>query len=208
MRSKNSPVKFFASRSTCLCDRCIASRCSGAPPMTTCSSSRFITPLPMAGRSAFFIQDLCAAYVQRGDGACASRFHLCRFPYTAWGAAERAFWQPSEIEQRARILENASCRQRAGSGARAETTASGAPQRWVSHDSPGAWRRAARELARRNSATLFNTLLTAFQITLAQWTGADDIVVGTPVANRTRAGRARGDGLLAPDRAAAWPDQS
>jgi non-ribosomal peptide synthetase component F len=45
---------------------------------------------------------------------------------------------------------------------------------------------AVRELARRNGATLFSTLLAAFQITLSRWTGEDDIVVGTPVANRIK----------------------
>ena len=43
-----------------------------------------------------------------------------------------------------------------------------------------------RELARRSGATLFSTLLAAFQVTLSRWTGAEDIVVGTPVANRTK----------------------
>ena len=46
--------------------------------------------------------------------------------------------------------------------------------------------KAARELARRNGATLFSTLLAAFQIALSRWTGAYDILVGTPVANRNR----------------------
>ena len=46
--------------------------------------------------------------------------------------------------------------------------------------------RAARELARRHGATLFSTLLTAFRIALSRWTGATDIVVGTPVANRSK----------------------
>ena len=46
--------------------------------------------------------------------------------------------------------------------------------------------RGVRELARRNGATLYSTLLAAFQITLSKWTGADDIVVGTPVANRNK----------------------
>jgi len=41
-------------------------------------------------------------------------------------------------------------------------------------------------MARRSGATLFSTLLAAFQVTLSRWTGAEDIVVGTPVANRTR----------------------
>ncbi len=46
--------------------------------------------------------------------------------------------------------------------------------------------RAVRELARQNGATLFSTLLAAFQIALSKWTGADDILVGTPVANRSK----------------------
>ena len=46
--------------------------------------------------------------------------------------------------------------------------------------------RAARELARRNGTTLFSTLLAAFRIALSRWTGATDIVVGTPVANRNK----------------------
>src|SRR5205823_13342922 len=45
---------------------------------------------------------------------------------------------------------------------------------------------AVRDLARRSGATLFSTLLGAFQVTLSRWTGETDIVVGTPVANRTR----------------------
>jgi non-ribosomal peptide synthetase component F len=44
----------------------------------------------------------------------------------------------------------------------------------------------ARELARRSGTTLFSTLLAAFQVALSRWTGAEDILVGTPVANRTK----------------------
>jgi non-ribosomal peptide synthetase component F len=65
-----------------------------------------------------------------------------------------------------------------------ETTAGG-PDRWVTH-LPIDLATAAGELARLNGATLFSTLLTAFQITLSRWIGADDILVGTPVANRTK----------------------
>ena len=43
-----------------------------------------------------------------------------------------------------------------------------------------------RELARRSGATLFSTLLAAFQVTLSKWTSQDDILVGTPVANRNK----------------------
>ncbi|HYO16637.1 MAG TPA: non-ribosomal peptide synthase/polyketide synthase [Thermoanaerobaculia bacterium] len=44
-----------------------------------------------------------------------------------------------------------------------------------------------RELARRERCTLFIVLLTAFSTMLHRISGQDDLVVGTPVANRTRA---------------------
>lgn len=46
---------------------------------------------------------------------------------------------------------------------------------------------AVGELARREGATLFMALLAAFQALLARHTGQDDVVVGSPVANRRRA---------------------
>ncbi|MGC2062824.1 MAG: condensation domain-containing protein, partial [Thermodesulfovibrionales bacterium] len=42
-------------------------------------------------------------------------------------------------------------------------------------------------LSRAEGVTLFMTLLTAFQSLLHRYTGQDDIVVGTPIANRNRA---------------------
>jgi len=51
---------------------------------------------------------------------------------------------------------------------------------------PNPLTRALHELSRREGATLFMTLLAAFQILLARYTGQDDIVVGSPTANRTR----------------------
>jgi amino acid adenylation domain-containing protein len=42
------------------------------------------------------------------------------------------------------------------------------------------------ELSRSQGATLFMTLLAAFEVLLAQYSGQDDIVVGTPIAGRTR----------------------
>ena len=41
------------------------------------------------------------------------------------------------------------------------------------------------ELARREEATPFMVLLAAFQVLLSRWSGQDDVVVGTPIANRT-----------------------
>ena len=58
-------------------------------------------------------------------------------------------------------------------------------QRLVSH-LPVNLGRAARDLARRHGVTLFSTLLTVFRIALSRWTDAHDVVVGTPVANRSK----------------------
>ncbi|HVH13427.1 MAG TPA: condensation domain-containing protein, partial [Longimicrobium sp.] len=45
---------------------------------------------------------------------------------------------------------------------------------------------ALRALSRREGATLFMTLLAAYQAVLSRWSGQDDVVVGTPVAGRSR----------------------
>ncbi len=52
--------------------------------------------------------------------------------------------------------------------------------------SPGTTQ-ALRDLARAEGATLFMTLLAAWQTLLGRYAGQDDVVVGTPIANRTRA---------------------
>jgi hypothetical protein len=131
-----------------------------------------------------FVQDLCLAYVH---GLMGLREGLPPLPltYTAWGAAERAFWQPEELERRAAFWKSnlAGCR-RFWNSLEGPATASGAPHRWVTHI-PADLVEAARELARITGATLFSTLLAAFQVTLSRWTGEEDILVGTPVANRT-----------------------
>ena len=46
---------------------------------------------------------------------------------------------------------------------------------------------ALRELGRREGATLFMTLLGAFDVLLWRWSGQADVVVGSPIAGRTRA---------------------
>jgi amino acid adenylation domain-containing protein len=49
---------------------------------------------------------------------------------------------------------------------------------------PGALADGLRRISRREGATLFMTLLAAFEALLCKWTGQRDLVVGTPVANR------------------------
>ncbi|RPI05054.1 MAG: non-ribosomal peptide synthetase, partial [Zetaproteobacteria bacterium] len=51
---------------------------------------------------------------------------------------------------------------------------------------PPALRAALEALGRQAGATLFMTLLAAFQTLLARYTGQEDIVVGSPIAGRTR----------------------
>ena len=132
-----------------------------------------------------FVQDLCLAYVQ---GLMGLQEGLPPLPltYAAWGAGERAFWQPAELERRAAFWKsNLAGSRRLWSSLEGPQTASGAPYRLISHI-PADLGDAARELARITGTTLFSTLLAAFQIALCRWTGEKDVLVGTPVANRTK----------------------
>jgi Condensation domain len=132
-----------------------------------------------------FVQDLCMAYVQ---GLMGLHEGLPPVPltYSAWGAAERSFWQPAELERRAAFWKpNLAGSRRLWNSLEGPETASGAPHRLVSLI-PVDLANAAQELARATCATLFSTLLTAFQVALFRWTGEGDVLVGTPVANRTR----------------------
>ncbi len=132
-----------------------------------------------------FVQDLAGAYIQNklGGGAALPAVEMT---YSAWGAAERALWQPAELDPRGEFWR----KHLAGTirlwdrPADADARA-GKLSRWASSIPPERVRE-IRELARSTGTTLFNTLLAAFQITLAGWTGKTDIVVGSPVANRTR----------------------
>jgi hypothetical protein len=132
-----------------------------------------------------FVQDLCIAYVQ---GLMGLREGLPILPltYAAWGAAERAFWQPAELHRRAAFWKTnlAGC-QRFWNSLEGSQIVSGIPYRLISHF-PKDLADAARELARVTGTTLFSTLLAAFQVAISRWTGKEDILVGAPVANRTK----------------------
>ncbi|MDF0607303.1 condensation domain-containing protein, partial [Neisseriaceae bacterium TC5R-5] len=43
-----------------------------------------------------------------------------------------------------------------------------------------------KALSQRHGATLFMTLLTAWAVVLARLSGQDDVVIGSPIANRQR----------------------
>jgi len=48
--------------------------------------------------------------------------------------------------------------------------------------------RAIKDLTQRENATLFMTMLAAFQLLLYRYTGQEDIVIGSPIANRNQRG--------------------
>jgi Condensation domain len=130
-----------------------------------------------------FVKDLCAAYALGRMGVAGGLLPL-QLSYSAWGAAERAFWQPAEIDQRVHFWKShLSGRQRLWA---IDPIVASEPLKRLVLLIPADLGRAVRELARRTGATLFSTLLTAFQIALSRWTGETDIVVGAPVANRSK----------------------
>lgn len=144
-----------------------------------------------------FVQDLCTAYVMGLTGlrkavavgvmGVPSSLPPVPQTYTEWAAAERAAWPPAEVNLRADYWKS----KLAGSR-QLFANADGTPrapeplQRWISAV-PADLTRAVKELTRQTATTLFSTLLAAFQVTLGKWAGRDDIVVGTPVANRSKA---------------------
>lgn len=130
-----------------------------------------------------FVQDLVAAYLQvlrrRNEPLPA-----VPLSYGAWGAEERAAWPAERLARQAEYWKSHL------SGRKALWTTPAVDgsrllERWVTAI-PTELARAVRGLARKTSTTLFSTLLAAFQITLSRWTGVDDIVVGSPVANRNK----------------------
>jgi len=131
-----------------------------------------------------FLEDLCASYVQQRMGG-SDKLPPVPTSYSAWGAAERGFWQPAELERRAAFWKSRLTGIQRLWSIPDEAEVIFRPRRLVSQ-LPAEITGLIRELARRSGATLFSTLLAAFQVTLSRWTGAQDIVVGTPVANRTK----------------------
>jgi hypothetical protein len=128
-----------------------------------------------------FVEELFAAYLQAITGSCEA---LPPVPqtYAAWGAAERALWTPEMLEQR---IEFWKARLAATNRMWNATITPGPPKRWLSAI-PASLTNETRELARRTGVTLFSALFGAFQIAFSKWSGFDDLVVGTPVANRSR----------------------
>jgi hypothetical protein len=131
-----------------------------------------------------FIQDLCVAYLQERMGMHHTPLPPVAVSYSDWSTAERAFWQPAEVQSRMPFWKKTLEGYRRMWSTREQPRAiPGKALRWVSH-LPHDLATAAQDLARTQGTTLYSTLLTAFQAAFARWAGVDDILVGSPVANR------------------------
>lgn len=132
-----------------------------------------------------FVQDLFGAYMAQ---LMASTEPLPAVPltYSGWGAAERAFWTPAILQPRLDFWQKELAgRPRLWSSPSQPAWTSGAAERWVT-SIPADLAKATRDLARRHSATLYSTLLAAFQTAFSKWAGTDDVLVGSPIANRSK----------------------
>jgi hypothetical protein len=139
-----------------------------------------------------FVQDLCTAYIMGLTGlrktvavgmmGLKNALPPVAQTYTEWSTAERAIWQPAELAKRADFWKT----KLAGSSRIWSDAPELTPlQRWVSAI-PSDLVQGIRALAVSHGTTIFSTMLAAFQITLWKWTDKEDILVGTPVANRNK----------------------
>ncbi|MET0396317.1 MAG: non-ribosomal peptide synthase/polyketide synthase, partial [Longimicrobiaceae bacterium] len=94
--------------------------------------------------------------------------------------AQLRFWREA-LDGAPPLLELPTDRPRSGVPG-AATAAAG-----IRFDLDGDTTRGLRELGQRGSATLFMALLAGWQMLLGRYAGTEDVVVGTPIANRTRA---------------------
>ena len=143
-----------------------------------------------------FVEELCAAYIEGLSflkKAAAStilgvstKARPLPQPATDWAAAERAIWTPEALAPHIEFWKKTLAGSRMLWPAESAVQRAAEPlQRWASAI-PAKLTDSVRDLARRSGSTLFNTVLAAFQVTLSKWTKQDDIVVGSPVANRNK----------------------
>lgn len=141
-----------------------------------------------------FVEDFCTACIiaWRKSGKDMSRLQGVRdslpplaTSYSTWGAAERSRWQPDEIARHAVYWQERLAGARLLFAVPADV-AVGPLEKWTTSLSAEVTE-PVRALAKRAGTTLFSTLATAFRLALFRWKGADDVVLGTPVAGRAKA---------------------
>jgi amino acid adenylation domain-containing protein len=134
------------------------------------------------------VQELAASYRAEVEGAAASLPEL-PIQYADYAAWQREWLEAGELERqlgywREQLHDTPAALALPTDRARpaVQTFRGGLVPMRLS----GELSQALRALSRGEGATLFMTLLAAFQLLLQRYSGQDDIVVGTPIANRTR----------------------
>ena len=158
---------------------------------STCSSSRCTTSSPTAGRSACSLRELATLYRAFAAGR---RSPLPELPiqyadFAAWqrrsaGSRRGAWKHSSPTGGSSSATSRPSSISRSTDRRPALQTYRGARHALLIPDlSPSA----CAAVGEREGATLFMTSLAAFQALLWRYTGQEDFIVGTPIANRTHA---------------------
>ncbi len=135
------------------------------------------------------VREVGALYsrVRGGPGPRCRRWPIQYSDFAAW---QRGWLRGEVLEQQLAYWTRAA-RGRAGAGAADRPAAAGGadlPRRARCRSNcRRADRGAERARSRAHGATLFMTLLAAFQVLLSRYSGQDDVVVGSPIANRHRA---------------------
>jgi amino acid adenylation domain-containing protein/non-ribosomal peptide synthase protein (TIGR01720 family) len=142
-----------------------------------------------------FVRDLTALYSDEVGGADGARLALPELPiqyadYAEWQLEQLALAGPdNELAQRLDYWRT----QLAGAPPVLELPTDHPRPATPSYRGaqypialPAALSKTLQQLSQREGVTLYMTLLAAFQTLLARYTGQDDIVVGSPIANRTQ----------------------
>ena len=159
----------------------------GAPAAARPAPHRLAT----AGRWSLLAREIAAPLRAPSPPACRRRCPRCRCSMPISPLWQRELARRRRAGGAARLLARAArpgCRRRStcrptGRGRRSR--ASAAARR--SSTCPRSWPRGLQRAGRRRGATLFMTLLAAFQPCSAATPAATDLRVGTPVASRNRA---------------------
>ncbi|MGH1555834.1 condensation domain-containing protein [Streptomyces sp. L7] len=121
-------------------------------------------------------------------GRAAHRCPKLSVQYADYAAWQRRGWR-ARRGRRPRVLEAGARRRPAGLALptdrprpSVQTSRGGS----IPFELPASLMRRLRALSRRESATPFMTLLTAFAVVLQRYADQDDLVIGAPIANRTR----------------------
>ncbi|MBU8895093.1 non-ribosomal peptide synthetase [Corallococcus sp. H22C18031201] len=134
-----------------------------------------------------FVSELAALYRACAEGQ-PSPLKPLPLQYAEYAAWQRDWLQGAELERqlaywKQRLNPNALLELPADKARPALLSSRGARQ--VLHLSPELTQ-GLKALSQREGRTLFVTLLSAFQVLLSRYTGQDDVVVGTPIAGRSR----------------------